>query len=127
MEFKAAEDQKNKAYDVYAACHTQEGIALAKDATNKANALCPPQPEAEEAPLEPIPAAEPTPERVKYCVYLNIEYDINRADIRPQYNAEVAKVGDFMKKYPTTSAVIEGYADEVGSEDYNMALSQRRA
>jgi OOP family OmpA-OmpF porin len=32
-----------------------------------------------------------------------------------------------MKKYPTTSAVIEGYADEVGSEDYNMALSQRRA
>jgi OOP family OmpA-OmpF porin len=64
---------------------------------------------------------------MKYCVTLDIEFDINKADIRGQYNSEVAKVGDFMKKYPTTTAVIEGYADEVGSEEYNMKLSQRRA
>jgi OOP family OmpA-OmpF porin len=80
-----------------------------------------------EAPLAPIPAAEPTPERMKYCISLNIEYDINKAEIRPQYNDEVARVGDFMNKYPTTTAVIEGNADEVGSEEYNMELSQRRA
>jgi OOP family OmpA-OmpF porin len=80
-----------------------------------------------EAVLEPVPAAEPTPERMKYCISLNIEYDINKADIRPQYNDEVARVGDFMKKYPTTTAVIEGHTDEVGSDDYNMQLSQRRA
>jgi OOP family OmpA-OmpF porin len=80
-----------------------------------------------EPPLEPVPAAEPTPERMKYCISLNIEYDINKAEIRPQYNDEVAKVGDFMNKYPTTTAVIEGNADEVGSEEYNMQLSQRRA
>jgi OOP family OmpA-OmpF porin len=131
-EFKTAEDAKNNAYDVFRACHTEEGAALAKQATEKANALCPPQPVAAapvviEAPLAPIPAAEPTPERMKYCVTLNIEYDINKADIRPQYDAEVARVGDFMNKYPTTTAVIEGYADEVGSDDYNMQLSQRRA
>jgi OOP family OmpA-OmpF porin len=64
---------------------------------------------------------------MKYCISLNIEYDIDKADIRPQYNDEVAKVGDFMKKYPTTTAVIEGYTDEVGSDEYNMQLSQRRA
>ncbi|RII27159.1 MAG: hypothetical protein CXR31_07860 [Geobacter sp.] len=90
----------------------------------------PPAPAVEaapEAPLEPIPAAEPTPERMKYCVSLDIEFDINKADIRPQYHDEVAKVGNFMKKYPTTTAVIEGYTDEVGSDDYNMQLSQRRA
>lgn len=80
-----------------------------------------------EAPLEPIPAAEPTPERMKYCVSLNIEFDIDKAEIRLQYHDEVAKVGDFMKKYPTTTAVIEGYTDEVGSDDYNMRLSQQRA
>ena len=135
VEFKAAEDAKNKAYDVFRACHTEEGAALAKQATEKANALCPPQPAVAavvpvvvpEAPLEPIPAAEPSPERMKYCVSLDIEFDINKADIRPQYNDEVAKVGDFMKKYPTTTALIEGYADEVGNDDYNMQLSQRRA
>ncbi len=80
-----------------------------------------------EAPLEPIPAAEPTPERIKYCVSLDIEFDIDKADIRTQYRDEVAKVGDFMKKYPTTTAVIEGYTDEVGSDEYNMQLSQKRA
>ena len=132
VEFKSAEDLKNKAYSVYAACHTQEGIDLAKAATAKANALCPPQPNAaaamiQENPLEPIPFAEPTAERMKYCVSLNIEYDIDKADVRPQYHNEVSKVGDFMKKYPTTTAVIEGYSDEVGGRDYNMQLSQRRA
>ncbi|MDD2308916.1 MAG: OmpA family protein [Desulfuromonadaceae bacterium] len=80
-----------------------------------------------EVPLEPIPAAEPTPERMKYCISLNIEFDIDKAEIRIQYHDEVAKVGDFMKKYPTTTAVIEGYTDEVGSDDYNMRLSQQRA
>lgn len=89
-----------------------------------------PAPEAAPVPetlLEPIPVAEPTPERMKYCVSLNIEYDIDKADIRPEYHDEVAKVGDFMKKFPTTTAVIEGYTDETGSAEHNLQLSQRRA
>src|ERR1039457_366922 len=44
VEFKAAEDAKNNAYDVFRACNTAEGAALAKKATAQANALCPPQP-----------------------------------------------------------------------------------
>jgi outer membrane protein OmpA-like peptidoglycan-associated protein len=129
VEYKAAEDQKNKAFSVYAACHTDEAIALARDACAKAQALCPPQQAAQpaEVPLEPVPVYEPTPEAMKYCISLNIEFDINKADIRPQYHDEIAKVGNFMNKYPTTTAVIEGYADEVGGDDYNLQLSQRRA
>lgn len=87
-----------------------------------------PEPEtAPEAPLQPIPVAEPTQEMMKYCVYLNILFDIDKANIRPEYHDEVAKVGDYMKKNPTTTAVIEGYTDEVGSDVYNMQLSQQRA
>ena len=141
-EFQAAEAAKKKAYDVFRACHTEEGAALAKEATAKAGALCPPKTSAKEAvqPLpviQPLAAAELVPEAapvveaapgtMKYCVYLDIEYDINKADIRPQYQAEVARVGVFMKKNPTTSAHIEGYADEVGTDDYNLRLSQQRA
>jgi len=150
-EFKDAQDAKNNAYDVFRACHTEEGVAQAKLATAKANALCPPKaarmeepkplgepaqlkpetaqlkPEAAEAPLAAIPAAEPTPDTMKYCVSLGIEYDINKSDIRPQYHDEVAKVGDFMKKYPTTTAVIEGYSDRVGNAEDNLKLSQQRA
>ena len=143
-EYKAAQDARDNAYDVFRACHTEEGAALAKKATERANALCPPQaarmdeikplgepaelkPEPAEAPLAAIPVAEPTPDKMKYCVSLGIEYDINKSEIRPQYHDEVAKVGDLMKKYPTTTAVIEGYADEVGSDADNQRLSQQRA
>jgi len=38
-------------------------------------------------------------------------------------------VGTFMKKYPDTTAVIEGHSDNVGKSDYNLKLSSsgRRA
>ena len=127
VEYTAAKNKRDEAYSVYAACHTQEGIALAKEAIAKAEALCPVAALVEEAPLEAIAAAEPALGKTKYCVYLNIEYDINKSDIRAQYHDEVATVGNFMKKYPTTTAQIQGYTDEVGSDDYNLQLAQRRA
>ena len=128
---KAKELAKEGA-EVYWTCHNTESSRLLAEARKLAKEAegCGPAagaPTAQEAPLEPIPAAEPSPEQMKYCVSLDIEFDINKAAIRPQYHDEVAKVGDFMKKHPTTTAVIEGYTDEVGSDDYNMQLSQQRA
>jgi OOP family OmpA-OmpF porin len=128
-EFKEAEDMKDKAFSTYRACFTKEGIAQAKDAAAKANALCPPQaaaPVAEET-LMPIPAAEPIVEHTKYCITLHTEFDVNKAEIRPQYRDEIAKVGNFMKKYPTTTAVIEGHTDNVGDASHNLNLSLKRA
>jgi len=40
-EFRAVEKMKNDAYDIYLSCRTNEGIAMANEATNRANALCP--------------------------------------------------------------------------------------
>ena len=82
---------------------------------------------APEAPLEPIPAQEPTPGHFKYCITLHGEFDIDRALIRPEYRPEIERVAEFMKKYPTTTAVIEGHTDNVGTAEYNLDLSQRRA
>ena len=80
-----------------------------------------------EAPLEPVPAAEPARGRYKYCITLQGEFDIDQTVIRPEYYEEVAEVGNFMKTYPTTTAVIEGHTDNVGTYNHNMDLSQRRA
>lgn len=85
-----------------------------------------PEPE-KEAPLEATLAREPAPGRYKYCITLNIDFDIDKVLIRPEYHNEIAKVGDFMKKYETTSAVIEGHTDNVGTPEHNMDLSNRRA
>jgi len=127
-----AKDLARQGAEVYWSCHNTESSRLLAEARKLAGEAegCGPAAAAPMAPVTPLvatPAAEPTPDRMKYCVYLDIEFDINKSEVRPQYHDEVAKVGDFMKKYPTTTAVIEGYTDEVGDADYNMKLSQKRA
>lgn len=66
-------------------------------------------------------------ERIKYCTTLDIQFEIDRYDIQHEYQAAVDKLGAYMKKYPDTTAVIEGHTDEVGTDEYNMQLSERRA
>nr|WP_279342338.1 OmpA family protein [Geotalea sp. SG265] len=86
-----------------------------------------PAPPAEEAPPAPVPATEPTPGRYKYCITLNLQFDIDKAVIRAEDSREVAKVGEFMQRYPDTTAVIEGNTDNVGTYEHNLELSRRRA
>jgi OOP family OmpA-OmpF porin len=75
-------------------------------------------------------AAVPPPEEkqpVKVCISLNVQFDIDKYDVKPQYRDDIGRVAEFMKKHPEATAVIEGHTDYVGTEEYNLALSQRRA
>jgi outer membrane protein OmpA-like peptidoglycan-associated protein len=56
-EFAAAEKMKNDAYNTYWACHTEEGIAKANEATALANGLCPRR---AVVPPPPPPPSAPT-------------------------------------------------------------------
>jgi OOP family OmpA-OmpF porin len=60
-------------------------------------------------------------------IELNLEFDVNRAEIKPIYDEHLKKVADFMKAYPHTQAVIEGHTDSSGTDEYNLKLSQKRA
>lgn len=229
-EFKAAEDAKNKAYDVFRACHTEEGADLAKKATAMANALCPP-PVVAPAPAPPAPPApsaqltvnpqsiqkgaaaklnwnsqnatecslqpsigtvqptgsmsvspdastdyklacngaggsvesianlnvvQPPPDSDRDGVIdsmdkcpntplgtkvdkvgcpviecksatIDINFDTDKFEIKPEHHAELDKVAEKMKKFPKATAVIEGHTDNVGTAAYNKKLSNRRA
>ncbi|MBN1473738.1 MAG: OmpA family protein [Syntrophaceae bacterium] len=74
------------------------------------------------APPPPEPAKQVFDERVR----LNIEFDFDKADIRPRYHDELKTVGDFMNKYPDVNMAIEGHTDSIGTDEYNQRLSQRR-
>ena len=212
-EFKQAEDAKNNAYDVFRACHTEEGAALAKQATAKVNALCPPQevvvvPPPAPAPLAPtdnltvvpssitkgqsatltwssenatycdiqpgigpvqsqgsmsitpadntsytltcggaggtaksaasvavtvpppvVAVVQPQAPAAKLCspTVINIHFDTNKSEIKPQYHDELKKLADFLTEFPNATGVVEGHTDSVGDKTANMKLSQRRA
>lgn len=63
----------------------------------------------------------------RYCSILDIQFEINQKTVRHEVEGKIEKVAIFMRKYPDTTAVIEGHSDEVGSSVDNMRLSQTRA
>lgn len=94
-----------------------------KKETVAAAAPPPPAP----APVQEVTPPPPTPPHVQYCMNLRLQFDVDKAVVRDQYTEDMKRVCEYMKKYPSTTAVINGYTDNVGDAQYNMELSQRRA
>ena len=60
-------------------------------------------------------------------VVIDVEFDYNSANSRPEHKAQLQQVADFMQQYPTTRVTFEGHTDSRGSDTYNQRLSERRA
>ena len=58
---------------------------------------------------------------------LNVEFDTGKFAIKKEYLANLKKIGSAMKKFPKLQGVIEGHSDNVGTEEVNQKLSERRA
>ena len=133
-EFNAIKDKVDMAYKVHLGCNTEGACKMAREAIVQINALsCPAKPVAEQ-PVAEQPTPAPVPSRYKYCITLHTEFDICKTEIRPEYQDEMAKVGNFMKQYPDTTAVIEGHSDNIPITSgvncefkNNIDLSQARA
>ena len=61
------------------------------------------------------------------AVFKVIYFDFDKSDIRSDARFALEKVADYLKKNPKVKIVIEGHCDELGTEEYNMALGERRA
>ena len=80
-----------------------------------------------EAVVAPAPVAE-TPMLEKTTIALNVKFDTAKAVVKKKYHNEIKKVADFMKAYPETKAIIEGYTDNVdkfNNPENNIKLSSR--
>lgn len=56
-----------------------------------------------------------------------IFYDYDTSDIRPDAQATLQKDANWLNQHTDVKVVVGGYCDERGSDEYNLALGQRRA
>ncbi len=66
---------------------------------------------------------EANPDGSKAGVY----FATNKYDINPNSKLALDKLIKIFNEYPETNLLIEGHTDDVGKDDYNYGLSQRRA
>lgn len=54
-------------------------------------------------------------------------FDYDSAELRPDALDEMQKLGELIRRNPRAVFRIEGHTDAIGSREYNLVLSQRRA
>ncbi len=60
-------------------------------------------------------------------MHLYVQFKQNKSKIRSQYEGPVNRLARFMQAYPSTDALLRGYASSEGPLGYNDRLSQKRA
>ncbi len=91
--------------------------AQALEAQNKAKALA--------AQLEDLQAKQT--DRGMVLTLGDVLFDTGKASLKAGAMRTMDKLADFLGANPERRILVEGHTDSVGSEDYNQALSERRA
>jgi len=81
------------------------------------------EPSMEELGLRP-PELEPFDPPVEFDSVL---FDYDRAQIRPAESGKIEAVADYLRRNSDVGVIVEGHCDERGSNEYNLALGERRA
>lgn len=57
----------------------------------------------------------------------DVLFDFNKYTLKPDAREKLAKVSGILLAYPDLKMQVEGYTDNIGSEEYNQKLSEERA
>jgi peptidoglycan-associated lipoprotein len=57
----------------------------------------------------------------------DIHFDYDKSEIKAGDRAQLQKVSEFLRAYPALKVEIQGHCDERGTNEYNLALGNRRA
>lgn len=96
----------------------------------------PPPPPPAPAPAAPPPAPKPPSEedlfRAKTLAqvtadFTDITFDYDQFNIRDDQRPTLQRNADYLRRWTTVRVTIEGHADARGTNEYNLALGQRRA
>jgi peptidoglycan-associated lipoprotein len=91
-----------------------------------------PRPGMEVRPPEAITLARPAPKPVPSAEgaispFKDIHFDFDKYNLRLDAKWVLNDIAQWLEGNPHTRVMIEGHADERGSDEYNLALGERRA
>jgi len=81
------------------------------------------------APPTPAPAPPPAPpkEYQRNAALQQVFFAFDKSDIRPDAARTLTTSAAYLKANPQLLVLIEGHCDERGTNEYNLALGERRA
>jgi outer membrane protein OmpA-like peptidoglycan-associated protein len=121
-----AADSKAQADAARMAAEASQANAAQADAASQAAALSAQQ-QADELQRQIATLQARQTDRGLVVTLGDVLFASGRADLKDGADRNLNKLVSFLKKYPDRSVRIEGYTDSVGTEDFNLGLSQRRA
>jgi peptidoglycan-associated lipoprotein len=97
----------------------------------------PPAPRPQPTPPPPPPPPPPTEKELFDAMsvpdlnskgYLeDVFFEYDKADLSDAGRSALQKDASFLQKWPTTKILVSGHADSRGTNEYNLALGERRA
>jgi len=115
-------------------CMLLAGCAVGKKEAKIPSTAAPEKvmPQEEKGRVVGVPSVEEkvlTPQEafVKEVKEVYIHFDFDKYNIKPNDIPTLNRIVEFMKRHPDVRIRIEGNCDERGTEEYNLALGQRRA
>ncbi|MDD3991950.1 MAG: OmpA family protein [Desulfobacterales bacterium] len=107
----------------------QQGIAYSPDAFDRVMAaynLPVVKPAPAPAPPPPPPVVKTPPKKPSW-VFNDIKFDFDKATLRPESYSVVDGIYEALRDNPELAVEIQGHTCAIGTDAYNMGLSQRRA
>ena len=82
----------------------------------------------EDIPIKEAPAMEFVEPGVEDRAVLKpVYFDYDKSNILPQYQPVLEGIAAWMNARPDRNLLVEGHCDERGTDEYNLALGERRA
>jgi OOP family OmpA-OmpF porin len=75
----------------------------------------------------PPPKAEPAPPVKEKIVLRGVNFDFDKATIRPDAKVILDEAAAILKRNPDAKVSVDGHTDNIGTAAYNQKLSERRA
>lgn len=57
----------------------------------------------------------------------DVYYDFDKYNLKPEARETLARNAEVLKQHPAVNVFVEGHCDERGTNEYNLALGERRA